>query len=183
MAGSQNNKNIFSDILLNACDSYLDALTCKQYTDAIFSTEAFSNTGVSSDYDSREDIMAIRARDLGDNRRAEKSDKSDIVRPLRPMALDDESDDDEAVRSSAEISSKDVFRLTRNRNGEKSKYAEFYKLCRCTAWSMDSDGSGIEESSVYSINDEKGDRPTNRVHWDEIVSDVELDGRLVVSMD
>jgi hypothetical protein len=175
---------MFSDMLLNACDSYLDASACKQYTTSIFDTPAPSHNA-SSECDTREEIMATRDMEMNESQRAEKMEKSPC--PLVPMALVDGSEDDVAVRRSADTTSKDVFRLNRSNDilGGERGYAEFSTLCRCAAWSMDSNGSasGIEEAYSYHSAGRR-DRPVDLVHWDEILSDSgELKGQFVVSMD
>jgi len=177
-----------TDLIFNACDSYMDAATCKHYTNAIFNNEACSSTE-SQGFDAREDCLTIRGLDADraatTRLRAGKSSEGtvivDVLRPLLPMG--DEHDDDETIRESADRS-KDIFRLTKTAKfSGQNEYPELCRLCRCTAWSMDSNCSVMETSS-YSSAEKKGAYSTNLVHWDEILRESgQLNSRLVISKD
>lgn len=171
----------FSDIFFNACDAYLDAASCKQYSTVIFQNTVFSSN---EDTESREDTLTVRRmsfEDSGEHRLSGKSDNAFCCMdgaPLSPMVLDDDEDYDETAMLSAEINTRAIFRSDRNNkpSGQRD-CADFTRLCRCTAWSMDSNYSQTGVSSVTC-----GSSTIDRLHWDEMLCDSrELTKRLRLS--
>ena len=153
---------------------YLDASSCKEYSNAIFPKNVFS-TNDTSNYDTREDVLTIRRRSLeesNEHRLTGKRDKHSSAahgshRSPLVLALEDDIDDVTALQN-AEIKTKDIFRSEQNRKmaGER-KFTAFSSLCRCTAWSMDSTNSETGEHDARTWDSSAVDR----VHWDDIVYD------------
>jgi hypothetical protein len=161
------------DMFINVCDIYLDSLSCKKYACSMFSQVPF-NSEVSA-FDSREEdlsMMSARGHDsesLRFDNDEENPSLSDFLRPLLPPAYATElSSSDKSVRRSTVIRRSDIFRTNQLRN--ESEYSEFNKLCRCAAWSKDSQDSGVVDE-LYDVSTLANPTEAKLVHWDDIISE------------
>jgi hypothetical protein len=161
------------DMFINVCDIYLDSVSCKKYACSMFSQVPFNNEV--SAFDSREEDLSMTSA-RGDDSESLRFDNaeenpslSNCVRPLLPPAYATGlSNSDESVRRGTVIRRSGIFRTKQLQN--ESEYSEFCKLCRCSAWSKDSQDSGVvEELSDGSMLA----NPTEArlVHWDDIISE------------
>jgi hypothetical protein len=167
-----------SDILFGACDSYLDVVSCKDYTSSIFRHVDCSDGTV---VDSREDDSSVEHIRCVETMRSQDADErpslSPFLMPLLPISYLTRVNKSNQVRKRATLQeANDIFRA-KNRDtivsaAETTEYSEFCKLCRCTAWSQDSNNSYSDTSIIASpVPVDPVQSQASLIHWDAIIGD------------
>jgi hypothetical protein len=166
-----------SDIFFGACDSYLDVVSCKDYTSSIFRHVDCSDDQV---VDSREDDRSVEHVRSVETMRFQDADErsslSPFLIPLLPISYLTRGNKSNQVRKGATSQEANGIFRAKNRcttvaAAETSEYSEFCKLCRCTAWSQDSKNSDSDTSIASPVPVDPGQSQASLIHWDEIIGD------------
>jgi hypothetical protein len=169
-----------------ACDSYLDATSCKEYTSAIFTHVSFDEEEVTA-YDSRQDDQSFSNMRCDDSEEsdweevAEKTSLSAFLLPallpaLTYLAQVDLQKPFQADTKTAALDRSAIFRNTSTdmkihdkKETSTSEYSEFCKLCRCTAWSQDTEDTNLSLASNIGIN--PGPYQVSLIHWNAVINE------------